>query len=328
MSVIQPMLAYSNGGGSPTNPFTFTFRGDVLSGVDAYAVASDPNGNTLLVSSAGAVHISTDGGLTWTLQSTIAGFTPFQTVGCLEESNGTWLLTGVQSAGNLWRSTNLGVSWTEISPPMGTAGGLCIGAKGGGVWFGCGNVSPAPAADYGLSTDDGLTWASHGITSIGGIVPPYLALWDGAQWVLSSADTSTGDPAYWTSADGLTWTEHLYTPDTSVFLRSTLFVGGLYYGADKFSPLVWGGVNSVAGLAAAAPTSVPISNGTSFLLKSSVNFFTIGNGGDVAGSTDFSTWTLGILNLPGGELPNCACYDVTNDSIIVAGAHGSVVTFP
>jgi hypothetical protein len=316
---------------SVAGTFAWTSRGNVLSSVGAYAMASDGAGNTLLIDGTGRVLLSTDGGHTWAQRSVINSFVPTQTSGSFLTSGGTWILSADVAPGiQLYRSTNLGLTWTPITPGIGSAGGLMIGTDGSGNWVAVGNVIPDPPANYGRSTDDGQTWQSNGVTTIsGGAGPPYVLYWTATdKWILLAQDTAAVNGVIWTSPDALTWTQHPLS-NSSEFLNVLEVLAGVYY-AGSFATDSGFKANSLIALASAAPVAIPLTlnDSVSFLLKTSAYWWALDFSGGLAGSVDFSTWQIAMLNLPIGDFPRIACYDAVHDSAIAAGASGFVSTFP
>lgn len=321
---------------TPPNPgIKFTRQTSPTGGNPVFAMTSDTAGNTLLVDSTGRVFHSTDGGVNWLLVTTIAGWNPVQTTGRLLTAAGTWMLSAQQNVGNIsfFRSTNLGVAWAPIVSGIGGAGSYAMATDGAGNWFAIGNIIPATPANYGLSTNDGVTWASAGVTTIAGTTAVNPQLWDAAasEWVVLTKDPVTVDAALWTSPDALTWTEHLMTGPSAPNpnFGGALISGGIIYATDQFSTDMFEGATPTA-FAAADPVSENPTNGGTFLVRAGVGgqFFVFDGQGNVANCTDYITWLEGTLNFQGGEFPNAVCYDQTHNSVIAGGSAGSICTVP
>lgn len=325
--------------GPPPNPgIKFTVRTSPTGGQPVLAMQSDAAGNTLLVDKTGRTFHSTNGGVTWALVSTIAGFDSVQATGRILTAAGTWLLSAQQNIGGVtfYRSTNIGVTWTPIVSGIGAAGSCAIATDGAGRWFGIGNVVPASPANYGHSlTDDGQTWSLTGnVTTLAGTVAQDPQLWDGAQWIVFSNDpVNTTDAAIWTSPDTLTWTEHLASGPSgnNPVYAGALLSGGVLYVANQFGSDMYTGA-TVAALAASDPVSFnPLDNGA-FLIRAGVGgqFYVFDSEGNVANCLDFINWLQGTLNFQTGvsEFATAVCYDAAHNSVIAGGSAGSICTVP
>jgi hypothetical protein len=310
---------------------TWTSRGNVLGDIPAYAIGSDTAGTTLLVDTNGRVMRSTDGGVTWSLRSSITGFAAGQGIGTLMTANGTWILEAPQigslSPAQLFRSTDSGLTWAALSPGFNNAGGITIGTDGAGNWFGIGNLTSADLTTYANSSDDGLTWQFNGITNpIGGTSPPFFVHWNATdKWVLLSSDPVTTLGQIWQSNDGRTWTE--ITTSGANAPQQLLVLGGVYNATSAENSLI---AASLVGLATATPHAIPLTldDTVGWLVKTSTYWFALDFSGAVAASLDFVTWQAAVLNLPLADFPNSACYDSFHDTAIAAGNSGFVVTYP
>lgn len=311
-------------------PVVWTFRAQPTSGgAPVYAMASDTAGRTILVDTSGAVQVSTDGGHTWTGAGLISPFTIFSGSprGMLVASDGVWILSGANGVGgsSYFRSINNGVTWVPI---VGLASAL--GTDGAGTWVSTPADSPLPPADYQISVTNGLTWASTGVTTIGGefMLP---ILWNGTEFVLFSVDSAgTFFPTIWTSPDGATWTP--FSNNSSVQSWGfPLFAGGVYYATDQQAANVYTGA-SIDALNNAPPIPTNLTGGSLLLGRTAAGqFFAFDTVGNVANTNpgSFSAWALGTPNFAmAGESGNQLCYDVVNDSLIVGGNLGSICTVP
>ncbi len=118
------------------------------------------NGRTLVASVWGkGLYISPDNGFTWENRST--GVNDLRVNSILIRDNGD-ILVGTQ-AGEIWKSTDLGGSWTQLPSPGDVGPILVIREVDSGTFY-CGR------GDYGLfrSTDGGQSWvpSSQGIRNI------------------------------------------------------------------------------------------------------------------------------------------------------------------
>jgi hypothetical protein len=321
---------FVNGQGGSVAPITFVRRATPTTH-PIFALASDAAGNALLVDNTGAVFKSTDGGHTWSSLGAIAGFAPVQPLGYLMTAGGTWILSAVGGGNDLYRSTNIGASWTPITTGIVSDSGLAIGTNGAGTWFAVGAVNPAAPANYGLSSNDGVTWASAGVNSTGGTAAQYPVIWDGAQWVLFSSDPTGSFGDIWTSPDGLNWTAN-EMDFANGFLGGALFVGGNYYTGQRNQNNLFNG-NSVTALTTATPINAPGIVDVQIIVQDlhTTVFFAMDSEGNVAntGAAGFGAWAQGNLNFAtAGAACNAACYDSVHQSVIAGGADGSVCTVP
>lgn len=328
---LNPNGPNQGGGGGPVNPgLTWTYRGNVTVSVPILGVASDAAGNTLLIDLNGHVKRSTDGGHTWSAWSAIGGFAAVASFGFLYEAGGTWMFSCAQTGGaSFLRSTDGGVTWTAITSGISSAGFISLGTDGAGNWFGIGNSVNAPPTFYGFSVDDGVTWTSAGVTTVGGPGACQI-LWDTAhaQWVIPGTAVGSFNGTFWTSPDALTWTA---IPVTSTQLLTPLFkVGADYYACDNINGFTFSPAATLAAVAAeAGPGHATGIGGASFAFAAGANFFVLDGSNGVANAPDFETWLVGTLNYTlGTETTNAACYDSTHGSAIAASNGGSICTYP
>jgi hypothetical protein len=304
-------------------PVVWTFRNQPTSGgAPVFAMASDSSGHTVLVDTAGAVQQSTDGGHSWIGQGTIPGFSTTETRGMLMVGDTVWVLTGGNSS---YRSLDIGTTWEAL---IGAPGSL--GTNNAETWVAISATIPCPPADYGVSTDNGATWPSDGVTTIAGTNGFLPVVWDGTQFVLFSFDVTGTIPTIWSSPDGLTWTGS--PSNTSVANWGfALFAGGVYYATDQQAANVYSGA-SIDAINNAAPVATNLTGGSQLLGRTAAGqsfaFDTVGNVANTAPGS-FSSWVLGTPNFSQpGESGNQLCFDVVNNSLIVGGTAGSICTVP
>jgi hypothetical protein len=310
-------------------PVVWTFRAQPTSGgAPVYAMASDDSGRTILVDTSGAVQISTDGGHTWNGAGVISPFTIFtgSPRGMLVASDGVWILSGANSVGSAFlRSIDNGTTWIPI-----TGVASALGTNGAGTWVSTPADAPLPPASYQISSTNGLTWASTGVTTIAG---EYMLpiLWNGTDFVLFSVDATTGTiPTIWTSPDAATWTG--FPSNTSVENWGfALLAGGNYYVTDQQAANVYTGA-SVDALNNSPPIATNLTGGALLLGRTAAGqFFAFDTVGNVANTNpgSFTAWVLGTPNFSQpGESGNQLCFDAVNNSLIVGGTAGSICTVP
>jgi len=303
--------------GSGPTPLIFTNRGKI-STHPIVSLASDTSGNTLALDSAGTAFLSVDGGHTFSTQGSIGTTLPTFAPSDFYTHAGTWIVAALRS----WRSTNLGVTWTQINyiPNPNTS---ALGTDFAGNWVAIANATPA---NTGFSTNDGVSWTINGSTFGTGAFPPANIIWDGSQWICPGINAVTGQ--FFTSPDAITWTIQPLLTQTATIPDQIYFIGGVYYTADFNSAHVWQS-STFAGLLTPNLIAVPVdASGIQFILKGGVNWIALDFLGGVASSTNFTTWLAGTLNLATGENSFSCAYDSTHNSIIVGGNQGSITTYP
>jgi hypothetical protein len=178
-----------------------------LPGTRPWLTCSGSSDGTKLVigtfTNAGGVYTSTDSGITWT--SRVGSGIPanLQYYGTFSSSDGSKLVTGSQG-GNIYRSTNFGMSWSSQS----------IDADG--KWFafaGSSDGRTLVTGDYDTgfvytSTDFGITW----IKAVTGL--PASAYWyacasssDGTKLIIGDNNANAGGYLYTSTDSGVTWTQ-------------------------------------------------------------------------------------------------------------------------
>jgi hypothetical protein len=135
-----------------------------------WAIASSADGTRLFAGGGLPLYISTNAGSTWTTNS--APFSGCSSIAC--SANGSNLIAGTYSSGNVYISTNLGASWT-LATNVG--------------------INPAQWVSVASSADGTI------LTAMGTSV--YVSTNGGAKWTLStSAPQSTNAAFVASSADG------------------------------------------------------------------------------------------------------------------------------
>lgn len=157
------------------------------------------------------------------------------------EGNGVWMAVGDTNANGsgVMRSVDGALSWTQVTVPE-RAEWDAVAYGGSGVWVA---VARAPETSGGTaqvmrSTDDGLTWATTGITGVPASAWRSVAYANNL-WV---AVASSGTDRVMTSPDGLTWTAR--TAAQANQWRSVAYGGGRWVAVsdDTFA-------NNIGGIA-------------------------------------------------------------------------------
>ena len=175
---------------------------------------------------------SGDQGATWTRVNTNAGWTPRDSLGIAVLSDGSIVVSGGTLAGgytqfnDVWRSTDKGVSWTEMTPHAKWAaryghrmaampdGSVIIT---GGFTFGNGYWN-----DVWRSTDKGATWSrvNPGAAWPGRILHTSVVMHDGSIILMGGQVGSSYANDTWLSTDnGVMWTQ--VTPEAGWDARFT-----------------------------------------------------------------------------------------------------------
>lgn len=128
------------------------------------SVTSGANGTTIAITGAGLISRSTDRGQTWSAATDISIANPQRTI---TDGKGTWIVLTSSINGVAKRSTDDGLTWSNINMPGTSAGGWSKGCYAGGTTFLAirSNYADTVAA---ISTNGGLTWTTfaHGFGSV------------------------------------------------------------------------------------------------------------------------------------------------------------------
>jgi hypothetical protein len=256
--------------------------GGFLSGV-----AVGPVHHVVAVAANRDATVSLDSGTTWTVVpgATVDGMSS------LDFGNGNFI--AATNAGSIARSTDGGLTWTEI--PALSSNGVAI-AYGGGQWVTMSNLDASITPNYAVSVDDGLTWVTPN-TLINAGWGENGVTWDGAQFVATGGQESTGLITINTSPDGVTWTE-IPVPGLVQVPHHVAFGAGLYMlpNLDQASVRV---AATPAGLATAADIPIVFTGGDTGVLSVAFNgtlWVAGGAGGSVATSSNTTTWSNEVLN--------------------------------
>ena len=243
-------LAYGNGlfvavgaGGTVrTSPDGIVWTGRVsgLSGFTRAAIYANGMfmiGGTDPTGTIGELATSSDG-MMWTKQTLPAAWTN-DIVHWIAYGNGTWIIGG-GNLGRVARSLDNGITWTVVGPTALSGGGLNLYggiAYSNGVWMVVGASNT-----ISRSTDNGATWA---VITAGWDNGRLLA--SGRGMFLLSANKGGGVDKFYTSVDGLLWTQASQNPSPYSSTGTGLgFANGqfLFTGASAVygSPdgVVWG----------------------------------------------------------------------------------------
>jgi hypothetical protein len=318
-------LGYPQGGGSGNssyypNPVTFTQVGQVTALGKGYALAYLGGGVSLIVSADGKVYRSTNGGVNWSLITTIAGFTPFQLTGAMFSAGGTTIVT---TANLIHRSINQGTTWVTSNTGAVTAGGSILGTDNASRWVVAGNISNALSTIYSHSNNDGVIWfTALNVTPIFGAANPANIIWNGTQWIFSGSNVSSGNIQ--TSPDAVNWT---ITPGPALdLIGQIVLLGGTYYGCGFQSANLYSAASPIALATAPTITVMPASSGGLYcFVVANTKFFVFDFASHVYSSNSpTGPYVQGISNLPTGDSPSNAVYDPVNKFVILLGQSGVV----
>lgn len=187
---------------------------------------------------------------------------------CIGFGNGVWLVGADGADNQMWRSTNDGVSWTQIDIPWDGVGGWRVNnlaySPELGRWLANGYNGHIMYSD-----DDGLTWTEQdGPGSFGGAMGGLQ--WDGTQWWMADGGE------IFTSPTGLTgsWTE----PFTTGWLFSYLSYGKMFCNSRKTPPvgddpwiLIHGSQNNIYVIYQEYDDPIPGGPGTPYVPPQDIN---------------------------------------------------------
>lgn len=122
-------------------------------------------------------------------------------INTLSFGNGNFMAS--PNDGSIWRSTDLGLTWSQVKAPVAATAPQNILYRGG-WWFNC-----CDSATLMISNNDGTTWANATLTGIGGTATTYWVDYNSTsgQWVVVTGSTNsfwfTTNPAgSWTQGTG------------------------------------------------------------------------------------------------------------------------------
>lgn len=279
-------------------------------------------------------------------------------------SSGAGTSITVDSIGNIYRSTDGGVTWSAAVANIGlgiegfasfTNGVFLISGTGGFIFrstddgitwsapidtHNASSLSPVSWAvnganvvalpsnvgDSSISTDTGATWIYHnGIFGVFGVWQAIASLWDGAQYV-AIGSTAGEVSTVNTSPDGFTWAQTAIVPSTDIFDNGLAFASGLYVASTATNAVR--SAASAAGLASAADTATPLdAGGLSFVVSGNSKFWAFDFIGGSAKSTDAIAWSAVALNFIAADYCRQCSYDATHGNFIAVGGNsGSIST--
>lgn len=234
----------------------WTARTSAAGASDIFGVLYTPREDCwICVGAAGKIGKSTDrDGSTWTNPVTTAAFTSANTIRGIaySEIDGAWVAVGTKttSDGSVARSTDGGVTWTEVTTPF-TLNTVIRKV----VWTADGNkfIAVGDGGQMAQSTDGGSTWESvtSGFTDdLYSIFGPRFSRW--------LAGSNNGKMAYGKNPQRITWTTR-----TSQF------------GTDGPNDIAWDGANRIVLVGANAKISTSDDKGSTWTARTSG--FTVGN---------------------------------------------------
>jgi len=219
-------LAHSGDNGlswsAVTNPVSFSFAG----------VTNDGNGNYVAVGVNTPLNLSvitsSDSGVSWTDRSFVRTSSTNDQFFDISTDGTTWIAVGAR--GTIYKSTNAGVSWTEITTsPFGSTTGDTIGSvcNFNGVWIIGGLDSSLTSGKLAISrsTDSGATWSSF-ISNPGTNANGFLRVRVGGDGLFMGTYFQSPSHNSFTSIDnGLTWINEINTGLTGSQTNTTTHFG-------------------------------------------------------------------------------------------------------
>lgn len=176
--------------------------------------------------SSGGVRTSLDGGTTWGLYPVGSGSTVASTTA---SPNGQFVLANVIDR-SMWRSTNSGASWTQLTIPDITFYDMAISEDGSRIVAIGSNVpldGTSNTRRIYVSDNGGSTWTE--ITAMGARYFASLTMsYDGMKLSLR-AETSTNGRIYTSTNGGLNWTEQIALGTANWSLAATNSTGSLLF---------------------------------------------------------------------------------------------------
>lgn len=266
-----------------------------------------PAGTTVIVDVQSKVWRSTDGGVTWTLETTLGS-----TAQAVRYLNGVFFIP--EAGGGYYQSTNDGVTWSAQTP-TGITGAVADMSYGGGILVAYGGTGSKIAT----SSNMGSSWTTHAETH-NGYFPS--TLYDGTNFVVVSINGSSQNEIG-TSTDGFTMSYTTINPNTEFFNNGIVLFGGNYYQATANNAIRKAA--TPAGLCTASDTAVPVTGGVTALAYdgSSVLMAADGSGPSAYSTNGGTSWTTTPL-FTGGENSSRIVYDATHGHFIAVGSNGSV----
>lgn len=324
-----PTLTNASPGGGD---FNFVMTVDSTAGYSVGLMAADDNGLVLIGDgNANAMYASTDGGQTfapgaYTLPGGgFAAFGPMIGIG-----TGIFLAGDDGTSGDVWRSTDGGVTWTNIAcftASFETPSGF---ATDGTTILAVGNLGAVAT-----STNNGASWTLH---SIPAGIDQFLGNYSfasGSQLIYGDGefaavcfDSGSGNTKLGTSTNGVTWSftsigsETINCIDWDGSLYGAVLQTGGSHTRARFS-------STFAGIASASDINVDVASG---MVGSNSNLIVhdrhgtwgvFNNSGEVAFSTNPTsapTWQYGDAGYGGGitgDRPIYCVYDSVHDELIV-----------
>lgn len=297
----------------------WTARGGIAAVNGGSGVASY-NGTTLLVDLAANVYSSVDGGVTWGLLTTIAGADP--STSNLIAANGTWVWGGFGvDPLQAQRSTDGGVTWASIPVSIFGGNGATPVTDGAGHWSMLANETGS-GDNVAFSNDDGLTWGNQqAISDAGG----FQGTSDGTFFLYGGEVVGS----LISTTNGIAWIVSANSPAATGFSSIGYSSAGPSYVAALSASNAVRTANIPSTLTIAADITIPgLDSGGIFVAFFAASMFVVFDGvGGVADSTDGgTTWNVGTLNFPPGDLCVQVTYDSINQNFIALSSGGYIST--
>jgi BNR/Asp-box repeat len=300
----------------------WTARVSPTAGVPLTGIATNGLGVLVATDQNLNVYRCTDGGITWTLVTTLATGTPGD-FGNLNFSNGVFVIGG-GNLGQVFRSTDQGLTWSAL---IATGLGHPVAALAGdgiGNWL----ATSLSNGEVSVSADNGATWTAHATAALS--YAPISAVWDGARWVTTGLHGGSALSCVITSPDGFTVTQTNLVP-SGEFFNNTLGLAGGIYVVPTSHLAVRRSATTAAALSTNADTAVPLTGGggISAVCPGAGRWFCFDFNGGVADSTDAISWHTATqpLNFLAGDFCYQCVYDVAHAVFVaIGGTSGSIST--
>ncbi len=291
-------VSFSKGG----NPWTPVgpFGGDVVD------ITIDPQNPDNLYAAAGVPFVSTDGGDSWIVLTSLAGISSNNVNSFAALTDGTIFATGPYTFGKVFRSTNGGTAWHTRNIPV-NSNGRCLATDpndSSTIYVGLSsNISSTSNKVIVRSTDSGGTWTAFDMTSVlpvGWSVIDISVDPEDSQTLFAVANSGISDAKVVASFDGgLSWEDRtanlpsglpynaVAIAGQKVFLAGGQLFGSQYLGVYQSTDY---GV-SWANISSTFPNKV---SNAILIDETDVNHIFIGTEGDgIYNSTDGgSTWNF------------------------------------
>lgn len=232
----------------------------------------------------------------------------------------------INGAGTGRRSIDGGLTWAATGATH-SSGPPTLASDGAGSWIAA--ITNSTVFQRSISANNGTTWTQEGSQGSGTFIPS--AIYDGTQYITTGVAQPSGDSVIATlPTPAGVWTFTTIAPTTELFGATLTFQEGIYT-----VPVSNGTVNlvrnasTVAALATAADVAVGLSgSGLQCLLAGNGLWWAFDAHGNVAGSTDAVHWAQGTLNFIGSDFPGKVfqAYDAVNHSFIAIGSTGLSVS--